>query len=166
MASRSKVPPRPPRGAPRGLALGALLALTLALTLAAGSASAQPTPLPANPLPWSGGPVLAPPVTFDGSWANVLSDTLAKLKVLADLSRYGGPIPSTLTPAIPRTEPVPELRDQRTYVPTNPDLPTLRIGPATAQLTPVSLVGTQVAAESRGMQAVLIGLQIPLPFLR
>jgi len=152
----SKVPPRRARWA---LGLGVSLAILLAAT---GTASAQPLPLP-SPVPWGAGPVVAPPATFDSSWASVLSDTVAKLRVLADLSRYGGP--GSREPAVPRTELVPMWRDTRTHIPTNPDLSTLRVGPARAELMPIELTTTQVAAESRGMQGVLIGLQMELPFL-
>jgi hypothetical protein len=143
---------------------GALAALGFLLG-AASSAHAQVPPLP-NPMPWGQATVFAPPAlaTFGPEWNRIVRDTFATFKTFADLSRYGGP--SSISPAVPMNVPSPLWGDTRTYIPTNPDLPTIRVGEMRATLVPVETSSTIVAAESRGVQGVLVGMRIDLPEIR
>ncbi|UQA62680.1 hypothetical protein [Polyangium aurulentum] len=141
--------------------LGGAVALGMMLA-AAGPAWAQATPEAASePLPFTTTRVVASGA-FGQGWARVVSDTVEVLEALANLSRHGAPnmvaYPGQATEATQLWGP-----DTRIFIPPGPEQPTVRVGPATATLMPIELASS-IVAEARGQQAVLVGLQIRLPW--
>jgi hypothetical protein len=103
------------------------------------------------------------PTGFGDGWARVLSDTVEVLEALASLSRFAAPnivvYSGQATAATQMWGP-----DMRIFIPPGPEQPTIRVGPATATLMPIELASS-IVAEARGQQAVLIGLQVRMPWM-
>jgi hypothetical protein len=120
-------------------------------------------PVPVTP-PGAFAPVVFgdTPAVF-GGWARVLSDTVEVLEAFASLSRFAAPnmvaYPGQATEATQLWGP-----DTRIAIPSSPEQPTIRIGPATATVMPIELASS-IVAEARGQQAVLIGLQVRMPWM-
>ncbi|MDI1446093.1 hypothetical protein [Polyangium sp. 6x1] len=144
--------------------LGAVVAMGIALgTPALAWAQAPLAPLPTGGLPWGNSEVLIPAAPFGNGYLRVLRDTFEAFEAFADLSRYGAP--RAITPAVPVTVPA-QLwgTDMRTYITQSPEQPTIYVGPLQAQLIPIE-TATTVVAEARGMQGVLVGFQLELPWM-
>jgi len=141
--------------------LGGAVALGMML-VTARPAWAQAAPeAGSDPLLITTTPVVASGA-FGNGWSRVVADTVEVLEALADLSRYGAPnmvaYPGQATEATQLWGP-----DTRIFIPPSPEQPTVRVGPATATLMPIELASS-IVAEARGQQAVLVGLQIRLPW--
>ncbi|MDI1482319.1 hypothetical protein [Polyangium sp. y55x31] len=144
--------------------LGAVVAIGIAFGAPASAWAQEPLgPLSGGSLPWQPGQVFARATPFGDGYRRVLRDTFEAFEAFADLSRYGAP--RAITPAVQVTVPSQFWgADARTYIPQSPEQPTIYVGPARAQLIPVE-TATTVVAESRGMQGVLVGFQLELPWM-
>lgn len=143
--------------------LGGIVAALLVLGAPAAAWAQAPVEVEVEPLPWSPSRALTPTSAFDDGFRRVLSDTLDAIEAFADLSRYGGE--GVLSPGAPRSVPSQLLgADQRTYIPPAPEQPTIYVGTMRATLLPVEMA-SGVVAEARGMQGVLVGLSLDLPWM-
>ncbi|MDC3953286.1 hypothetical protein [Polyangium jinanense] len=144
--------------------LGAVVAMGIALgTPALAWAQAPLAPLSESGLPWQPGQVFTRATPFGDGYQRVLRDTFEAFEAFADLSRYGAP--PAITPAVQVSVPSQFWgADMRTFIPPSPEQPIIYVGPARAQLIPIETAST-VVAESRGMQGVLVGFQLELPWM-
>lgn len=153
MRSRTKVPV---------VARGVAFALALVGMASPALAQGRGVSLEANPLPWPPPGDVFAPVLFDDGYVRVIRETVATLEAYADLSRYGAP--GGYTPAMQMNVSTPVwIPDARIYIPPGPDQPKLELGPIDATLVPVEVASSTVA-ESRGMQAVLVGFRVTMPW--
>ncbi|MRG97442.1 hypothetical protein [Polyangium spumosum] len=141
----------------------------VALAVALGAPASAWAQAPLAPLttpaavPWQPGQAITPATPFGDGYRRVLSDLSEAFEAFADLTRYGAP--RAITPAVPQTVPSQFWgADTRTFIPQSPEQPTIYVGPARAQLIPIE-TATTVVAESRGMQGVLVGFQLELPWM-
>ncbi|MDC0749083.1 hypothetical protein [Polyangium mundeleinium] len=144
--------------------LGAVVAIGIALgTPALAWAQAPLAPLSAGSQPWQPAQVVTPATPFGDGYRRVLLDTFEAFEAFADLTRYGAP--PAITPAVQVSVPS-QLwgADMRTFIPQSPEQPTIYVGPMRALLIPIE-TATTVVAESRGMQGVLMGFQLELPWM-
>jgi hypothetical protein len=144
--------------------LGAVVAMGVALGTPAWAWAQEPlAPLETSPVSWQPGASITPATPFGDGYRRVLVDTFEAFEAFADLTRYGAP--RAITPAVPVSVPS-QLwgADVRTFIPQSPEQPTIYVGPARAQLIPIE-TATTVVAEARGMQGVLVGLQLELPWM-
>ncbi len=147
-----------------GVTLGIVVAMGVALAPASAWAQAPLAPLETNRLAFEPGPVFTPAAPFGDGYRRVISQTLEAFAAFADLTRYGAP--RAITPAVPESVPSQFWGpDFRTYIPPSPEQPTITLGPARAQLMPIEFVSTSVADSRRGLQGVLVGWQIDLPWM-
>lgn len=143
--------------------LGAVVAMGIAVGMPASAWAQQPLgPLSGGPLPWQPGQVFTRATPFGDGYRRVLRDTFEVFEAFADLTRYGAP--RAITPAVQVSVPS-QLwgADMRVFIPPSPEQPIIYVGPARARLIPVE-TATTVVAEARGMQGVLMGLQLELPW--
>lgn len=141
--------------------LGGALALGMMLA-AARPAAAQAASSAAGPVPFTSPRVFAASGTIGDSWARVVSDTVEVLQAFADLSRFGAPNMVAYSGQVTEGSRL-WGPDTRIFIPPGAEQPTIRVGPATATLMPIE-TASSIVAESRGQQAVLVGLQIRLPW--
>jgi hypothetical protein len=136
------------------LALGTMLVQPAPARAQAPQAASAPLPFTTNPVVVSG--------AFGNGWARALSDTVEVLEAFADLSRNGAP--NMVAYRGQATEATQLWRpDTRIIIPPGHEQPTIHVGPARAVLMPIELASS-IVAEARGQQAVLVGLQIRLPW--
>lgn len=126
-------------------------------------AQAPSAPLETSRVAFEPAQAITPATPFGDGYRRVLLDLSEALEAFADLTRYGAPRP--ITPAVPVSVPS-QLwgADTRTFIPQSPEQPTIYVGPVRAQLIPIE-TATTVVAEARGMQGVLVGFQIELPWM-
>ncbi len=143
--------------------LGGALALGLMLATARPAAAQAAADADAGPVPFASPQPFAAGGTVGGSWARVVSDTVEVLEAFANLSRHGAPnmvaYPGQATEGTQLWGP-----DTRIVIPQGSEQPTIHVGPARATLLPIE-TASSIVAESRGQQAVLVGLQFRMPWM-